>query len=103
MQDFAELCCYVRFLPPSVWSVAFGVLATMLMCQLIQVSDGSKVAGLICVIVMLDNSPYLGRMPFTALWETGLGVALAHVCAAPICHGYLASYFWIVMVQSAAS
>lgn len=64
-------------LPFAAWSIGIGVLTAMLVCQLVQVPDGAKVAGFICGIIVLDNSVQPWVDAFHRFTETALGVSVA--------------------------
>lgn len=66
-----------QWLPAGLLALGIGVLASMLACQLLKVSEGAKVAGYICGLILIDHS---GEPWSYALWrfaETVLGIAVA--------------------------
>jgi uncharacterized membrane protein YgaE (UPF0421/DUF939 family) len=66
-------------LPPGPWAIASGVLIGMLLCSLIRMQEGAKVAGYICGIVMLSYGAEPWSYAFYRLFETILGIAVAWV------------------------
>ena len=65
-------------LPSGPWAIGVSILVAMLACHLFRVSEGAKVAGYICAIVMLSHGaggPW--HDPFNRLIETGLGIGVA--------------------------
>jgi uncharacterized membrane protein YgaE (UPF0421/DUF939 family) len=66
-------------LPPGPWTIALGVLIAMLVCSLIRMQEGAKVAGYICGIVMLADGAEPWSCAFYRLIETMLGIGVAWV------------------------
>ena len=66
-----------QLLPPDAWAIGLGILIAMLTCQVLHSSEGAKVAGFICGIVVLDHSVTPWVSASHRLIETGLGVAVA--------------------------
>jgi len=66
-------------LPPGPWTIALGVLIAMLVCSLIRMQEGAKVAGYICGIVMLSYGAEPWSYAFYRLFETILGIGVAWV------------------------
>jgi uncharacterized membrane protein YgaE (UPF0421/DUF939 family) len=64
-------------LPPGPLGVGFGFLVAMLLAQLLGTGEGSRVAGYICGIVMLDHSADPWHYAFHRLIETMFGVIAA--------------------------
>lgn len=64
-------------LGPSPWSVALGILVAMSICQLLRASEGAKVAGYICGIVVLAHADESWTYAFFRFLETALGVGVA--------------------------
>src|SRR5213083_1576756 len=56
---FAALSCsrsdltFLSLLPPAAWAIAVGIFIAMLICHLVQLRAGAKLAGYVCGIVML--------------------------------------------------
>jgi uncharacterized membrane protein YgaE (UPF0421/DUF939 family) len=66
-------------LPPEPWSIGLGVLAAMLLSNLLHVDEGAKVAGYICGIVLLAYGSEPWSYAFYRLVETILGIVAALV------------------------
>jgi uncharacterized membrane protein YgaE (UPF0421/DUF939 family) len=66
-------------LPPGPWTIALGVLIAMLICSLLRMQDGAKVAGYICGIVMLSYGDEPWFYAYYRLLETTLGIGVAWV------------------------
>lgn len=66
-------------LPPGSWTIALGVLIAMLVCSLLRMQEGAKVAGYICGIVMLSYGAEPWLYAFYRLLETALGIGVAWV------------------------
>jgi uncharacterized membrane protein YgaE (UPF0421/DUF939 family) len=64
-------------LPPGPFAVGLSILLAMSICQLLRASDGAKVAGYICGIVVLDHSSEPWHYAFLRSIETALGVGVA--------------------------
>jgi uncharacterized membrane protein YgaE (UPF0421/DUF939 family) len=64
-------------LPSGPLSVGASILAAMLICQILRVSEGARVAGYICGIVVLDASIDPWSYAFYRCVETTLGVVVA--------------------------
>ena len=64
-------------LPHGPWAIALGVLFAMLVCSLIRMQEGAKVAGYICGIVMLSFGAEPWFYAFYRLLETTLGIGVA--------------------------
>ena len=64
-------------LPPSALGIGASILIAMVICQLVQVRDGTKVAGFICGIIVLDHSAEPWTPAFQRFIETVLGVVVA--------------------------
>ena len=61
-----------------VWAVGPSILIAMIICQLVGASEGAKVAGYICaLIVLLDESTQPWHYAFFRMVETALGVSVA--------------------------
>jgi uncharacterized membrane protein YgaE (UPF0421/DUF939 family) len=70
----AILC---QVFPPSAVGIGLSILIAMLACQLVQSSEGAKVAGFTCAIVVLQNSPEPWLNACFRLVETIIGVVTA--------------------------
>jgi len=64
-------------LPPSAWAVALSVLVAMTLCYLARVSEGARVAGYICALVVFDHGAEPWLYAFYRFIETALGVGVA--------------------------
>jgi uncharacterized membrane protein YgaE (UPF0421/DUF939 family) len=64
-------------LPPEPWAIGLGVLAAMLVSNVLQVDEGAKVAGYICGIVMLAYGSEPWSYALYRLIETILGIVAA--------------------------
>lgn len=64
-------------LPPDPWAIGLGVLAAMLLSNLLLADDGAKVAGYICGIVLLDHGAEPWSYAFYRFIETMLGIIVA--------------------------
>jgi uncharacterized membrane protein YgaE (UPF0421/DUF939 family) len=64
-------------LPPDPWAIGLGVLAAMLLSNLLHADDGAKVAGYICGIVLLDHGAEPWSYAFYRFVETMLGIVVA--------------------------
>ena len=64
-------------LPSDPWAIGLGVLAAMLLSNLLHADDGAKVAGYICGIVLLDHGAEPWSYAFYRLVETMLGIVVA--------------------------
>jgi uncharacterized membrane protein YgaE (UPF0421/DUF939 family) len=65
------------WLPPAAWSIGLGVLAAMLLSNLLQLGEAAKVAGYVCGIVMLEHGDHPWSYALHRLVETVLGIVLA--------------------------
>src|SRR5882757_6451349 len=63
--------------PSGPLAIGFGVLVAMLICELLRASDGAKIAGYICGIVVLDHSTEPWHYALFRFIETALGIAVA--------------------------
>lgn len=72
-------------LGPGLASLGIGVLAAMLACQLLRLSEGAKVAGYICGLILIDHRGEPWAYAFDRLLETALGVTVAW-CISAIPH-----------------
>jgi len=66
-----------QVLPPRALGIGLSILIAMLACQLVQSSEGAKVAGFTCAIVVLQHSPEPWLSAFHRLIETLIGVGTA--------------------------
>jgi uncharacterized membrane protein YgaE (UPF0421/DUF939 family) len=66
-----------QIFPPSALGIGVSILAAMLACQLLQSSDGAKVAGFTCAIVVLQHNPEPWLSAFNRLIETVIGFGTA--------------------------
>jgi len=66
-----------QFFLPSPWTVGLSVMITMLLCQLLQASDGGRVAAFTCGVIMIipGDGPLLQAA--SRLIETLIGVSVA--------------------------
>jgi len=66
-----------HLLPANPWMIGLCVLATMLICQLLHVTEGARVASFTCGIIMLipGEGPWLNALE--RFGETLLGVGVA--------------------------
>jgi uncharacterized membrane protein YgaE (UPF0421/DUF939 family) len=64
-------------LPPGPLTIGLGVLAAMLLSNLLRADEGAKVAGYICGIVLLEHGPEPWSYAFYRLVETILGIVAA--------------------------
>ena len=62
---------------PAEWTVGLGVFAAMVVCHILNVSGGAKVAGYVSALAMLND----GDQPWAFAWyrliETVLGICVA--------------------------
>lgn len=65
-------------MPGGVWTVVLGVLAAMLLCDLLRLRHAAKVAGYICGVVLLDHGdqPWFYAVMRMAETLVGIGVAV---------------------------
>ena len=61
----------------SAWAIGLSIFAAMAICHLLRISDGAKVAGYICGIVMIAHGEHPWTYAFFRLIETSLGIAVA--------------------------
>lgn len=61
----------------SPWTIGFGILVAMLVCQLLRVESGAKLAGYVCGIVMLSFNVNPWTYALYRLIETVLGGSVA--------------------------
>jgi uncharacterized membrane protein YgaE (UPF0421/DUF939 family) len=66
-----------QVLQPSAWAIGLGILVAMLVCHIARLSEGAKVSGYICGIVMLAHGTHPWSYAFFRLTETVLGIAVA--------------------------
>ena len=66
-----------QLLPPDAWGIGVSILIAMLTCQILHSSEGAKVAGFICGIIVLDHSAEPWASAFHRFVETALGVVVA--------------------------
>lgn len=64
-------------LGPGAFSLGVGVLAAMLACQVLNLSEGAKVAGYICGLILIDHRGEPWSYAVFRLLETALGVIVA--------------------------
>jgi uncharacterized membrane protein YccC len=64
-----------HMLPPSSASIGAGILVTMLLCHLVRLAGGARVAGYNCGIVLLNAGDFVYAYHRTV--ETALGITLA--------------------------
>jgi len=64
-------------LPPGPWSIALGVLIAMLLCNLVRMQEGAKVAGYICGIILFSYGTEPWAYAYYRLIETLLGIGVA--------------------------
>ncbi len=62
---------------PGLLSLGASVLITMLACQVLRVSEGAKVAGYICGLIMIDHRGEPWDYAYQRFVETLLGVVIA--------------------------
>lgn len=67
----------LSFLTPGVWVVGLGILLAMLLAQLLKAGEGTRVAGYISGIVLLDHSAAPWDYALHRFLETALGVLIA--------------------------
>jgi uncharacterized membrane protein YgaE (UPF0421/DUF939 family) len=68
-------------LPAGTLAIGAAIFLAMLLCALLRVKDGSRVAGYICGIVLLDHSAEPWSYAFFRLVETLIGVGIAWLIA----------------------
>lgn len=68
-------------LPAGTLSIGAAIFIAMVLCTLLRVKDGSRVAGYICGIVLLDHSAEPWSYAFFRLVETLIGVGVAWLIA----------------------
>jgi len=64
-------------LPPAPWAIGAGVLAAMLLADLLGAREGAKIAGYICGLIVLEHSPEPWHDAAYRVIETALGVSVA--------------------------
>jgi uncharacterized membrane protein YgaE (UPF0421/DUF939 family) len=67
----------VPLLPPAPWAIGLGILIAMLICNLVQLWAGAKLAGYVCGIVMLTFSSEPWIYALYRVIETLLGISVA--------------------------
>jgi uncharacterized membrane protein YgaE (UPF0421/DUF939 family) len=70
----AALC---TLLEPGPWAIGFSIMTAMLLCHLVHLRAGAKLAGVVCGILMLTFSTGPWIYAFYRVIETMLGVAVA--------------------------
>ena len=68
-------------LPSTPWAIGGGVLAAMLLCDLLGAREGAKIAGYICGLIVLEHSAEPWNDALLRMIETALGVTVAWVIA----------------------
>ena len=63
--------------PPTASGIGLSILIAMVACQLLQSSEGAKVAGFTCAIVVFQHSPEPWLSACFRLIETVIGVVTA--------------------------
>jgi uncharacterized membrane protein YgaE (UPF0421/DUF939 family) len=66
-------------LPAGPIAIGISILVAMLVCQLLRMNEGAKVAGFICGIIVFDDSAEPWRTGFFRFAETVLGIGAAWV------------------------
>lgn len=66
-------------MPGGVWTVVLGVLAAMLLSDLLRLRHAAKVAGYICGVVLIDHGDSPWFYAFMRMAETVVGIAVAVV------------------------
>lgn len=66
-----------QWMAPGLLSLGIGVLAAMLACQILRVSEGAKVAGYICGLILIDHRGEPWLYALDRFVETVLGVIVA--------------------------
>jgi uncharacterized membrane protein YgaE (UPF0421/DUF939 family) len=61
----------------AAWAISLSIFAAMAICHLLRVSDGAKVAGYICGIVMIAHGTHPWTCAFFRLIEKSLGIGVA--------------------------
>lgn len=69
-------------LGPGLLSLGISVLAAMLACQVLRVSEGAKVASYICGLILIDHRGEPWLYAFDRFVETLLGVLVAWAVSA---------------------
>jgi len=64
-------------LPPGPLSIGASVLVAMLIADMLGVHDGAKMAGYICGLIVLEQSPEPWNEAVYCVIETALGVSVA--------------------------
>lgn len=64
-------------LPASWWAIGLSILIAVSVCQLLRLSEGAKVAGYICGIVMLAHNTQPWSYALSRLAETAIGIGMA--------------------------
>lgn len=65
------------WLLPGAWSVGLAILLAMVICQLLQMRDGAKIAAFICGIIVLSHNDNSWLFALHRFVETLLGVVVA--------------------------
>lgn len=63
--------------PPSAWATGLAILVAMLICQVFQMPDGTKVAGYVSGILVLAHGTAPWSYALVRLIETALGIGAA--------------------------
>ncbi|MBZ5494138.1 MAG: FUSC family protein [Acidobacteriia bacterium] len=61
----------------AAWAIGLSIFVAMATCHLLRASDGAKVAGYICGIVMIAHGTHPWVYAFFRLIETSLGIGVA--------------------------
>ena len=66
-------------MPGGVWTMVLGVLAAMLLSDLLRLRHAAKVAGYICGVVLIDHGDHPWFYAFMRMAETLVGITVAVV------------------------
>jgi|ERR1043166_2412710 uncharacterized membrane protein YgaE (UPF0421/DUF939 family) len=64
-------------LPPSLWTIASGIMISMFVGDLMSLPATAKVAGYVCGIILLDHGHAPWSYAFFRMVETALGIGTA--------------------------
>jgi uncharacterized membrane protein YgaE (UPF0421/DUF939 family) len=64
-------------LPPGPWTLALSIFVAMLLCQLLPVRDGARIAAYISGLIVLEQRPEPWHYASFRMIETAIGVAVA--------------------------
>ena len=69
----------LTYVSPTTWALAAGVFVSMMVCFLMRLDQGAKIAGYVCGIVLFDHGAEPWTYAYLRFIETVLGVAVGVV------------------------